>query len=754
MTENDCRLIFNCLPGLYLILKPDAPRFTITYLNEAFAKAAMTGKHIIGKGLFEVFTGNEGNPDAESVHDLRASLFKVMETKKPHQMSVLRYDPKNPETNNYEVRYWMPVNTPVMNQEQEITYIIHSAEDVTAEILMKEQEKKAQQEARRLQDEQAQILESIVDGFISTDRNWKVKYWNRQAENIFNISRKDVLGHNLWDVIKEIHVKKLYAFFHEAMEENKPVHFEKYYALQDTWLQINAYPSEQGLTAFLVNITESKKAQELVLKNERRFRALIENISDGLIIISKTGVVLDVSYSGRKILGYRSQDLIGEKKYKNLIYPDDQKRVRKAFQYTLNLSHQRQAFISKLGSSSLQNIFQNAANEKTVEFRFKMPDGNYKWLEGTFHYLLDEDGIGSIVLNFRDITKRREQEVQLQTSEEKYRSLFNNSPATIIIWTLGDLRIQEVNQTAINLYGYTRNEFLSMNILDTRPIEEHERLINVAVELEKKGATSTGVWQIKTKRGTIIFMNISFHRINYGSSDAVLSLGTNVTDKIMLQKKLDQERRQKQQEITEAVLITQENERAELAKELHDNINNILNTTRLYIEHALTKEKKQEELLQHSHEYITKAIHEIRQLSRTLMPPSLGEVSLKQELEELFSNLKSLKTYDFEFQFSLDREDILSDALRLAIFRIIQEQLNNILKHAGATKIAVHIVQLDHKVKVYIRDNGKGFDPGKGPRGLGLRNITSRANLFGGQVEINSQAGQGTELQVIFPLPG
>lgn len=750
--DNDCQLILKALPSFYLILKPDAPHFTIVEMSDAFAKAISKDKEDIEKGLFEVFTESPDNPGGDGVRSLMESLRVVLETKRPHQMSTLRFDTKSLETHDLEIRYWLPVNTPVLNENGEIIYIGHTVKDITAEVLVTEIESKSQQELRHLHNEQSQILESIADGFISTDQNWIVRYWNRQAERIFNVSRNDILGRYLWDVIKESYAKKLYECFHEAMNKNKPVYFEKYYAVQDKWLQINVYPSDKGITAFLVDISENRKAQEVIQYNERRFRALIDNISDGLAIISPTGLILDVSYSGKKILGYRSRDLIDNYIYRQLIHPADFAKVQEAFFNVKKNPVQNPSYISKLMPSTVQSIFKSTESQIGVEFRVKMNDGTYKWVEGTFHNLLHEETIKAIVLNFNDITKRREQEEQLQASEEKYRYLFHNSPATILIWRLDDLCIQEVNQTALNLYGYTRNEFLGMSVLETRPVEEQERLISTALELRTKGSTNTGVWQIKTKRGDIVFMNLSFHKINYGNHEAVLSLGTNVTEKVQLQKKLDEERRQKQQEITEAVLTTQENERAELGKELHDNINQILTTTRLYIEHALSKNDKQEELLQHSHEYISKAIHEIRQLSRSLMPPSLGDVSLKHELEELFLSLKSLKEYKFKFKFLLGQEEMISDPLKLTIFRIIQEQMNNILKHAKATKITVSILQLDHKLKVLVKDNGIGFDPKKGPRGLGLRNITSRANLLGGQVEIHSEMGKGTELQVIFPI--
>lgn len=750
--DNGCHLIFDALPGLSLILRPDAPHFTIVNRTEEYANATMSSKEIIGKGLIEVFTGNPAHPEAHIVQDLIACLMKVLQTKRAHRMNDLRVDIMNPKTNKPEARYWLPINTPVLDQDQNIIYIIHSIEDITDSVLLKEMESKAQQQLERMHQDQLKILESIADGFLSTDQNWIVKYWNRQAERIFNIRRDHILGRYLWDVIKESHARRLYECFHEAKIKNKPVHFEKYYALQDTWLQINAYPSDQGLTAFLVDITENKNAQVVIQDNEKRFRALIENISDGLAIISENGIILDVSYSGKKILGYGFQDMVGNKKYRELIHPDDLPKVEHAFQYAKRNPVENKISFSRLGPSTLQNIFRNPADEKTVEYRFKLTNGTYIWIEGTFHNLMHEETIKAIVLNFRDITKRREQEEKLQASEEKYRYLFHNSPATIIIWTLDDLRIQEVNQTAIDLLGYTRNELLSMSVLDMRAVEEHERIFDLAQELKKNGTSNSGVWQQKTKSGDILYMNVSFHIINYGNRNAVLALGTNITENIILQKKLDEERRQKHQEITEAVLTTQENERAELGKELHDNINQILTTTRLYIEHALTKNEKQEQLLKHCREYISKAIHEIRQLSRTLMPPSLGEVCLKDALEELFLNLNSLKNHKFDFQFLLEREEAISDPLKLAIFRIIQEQLNNILKHAKATQIGVSIVQLDHAIQIVVKDNGVGFDPIKGPRGLGLRNITSRANLLGGQVEISSEVGMGTELQVIFPI--
>ena len=501
---------------------------------------------------------------------------------------------------------------------------------------------------------------------------------------------------------------------------------------------------------------ERAKAEEAVHRNEQRFRALFENISDGLIVISPKGTIRELSISAQKLLGYDFKYFKGQN-YKYLFFSADLPDIEKAFQNTLKSENIRQ-FYSYFNKASApdetldynQLEIQNSEST-TLQFRFIKQGEGIRWMEGNFHNLLHEETIRSVVFTFRDITNRRMQEQQLQASEEKYRYLFQNNPAAIIIWTLEDYWIREVNEAACLLYGYTRIEFLSKTFLDLKPGEQPQK-IDLERKLKLNDAPGQDIWQHKTRNGDIIYMNISFHRINYGGMDAVLTLGMNVTENILLQKKLEEERQRKQKEITEAVITAQENERAELGRDLHDNISQILTTARMYIEYSLSKKDKQAELLQHSREYISKAIGEIRQISHTLILPSLSDVSLKQSLEELFINLKYLNDFKFQFQFLLPNEKTLSDNLKLAIFRIVQEGLNNVFRHAKATEIIVQIEQKEDTLEVCIEDNGIGFDSQRKTFGLGLRNITSRANLFLGNVELNAQPGKGTKLKVGFPI--
>jgi PAS domain S-box-containing protein len=730
MKNDDYQLIFNFLPGNHLILKPDPPRFTIVGFNRVRAEATMSDESFIGRKLFEAFSDNPENPEATGTANLRNSLLTVIDTKMPHLMELQRYDLHNPSTGQFEERYWLPVNSPVLDENGKLQYIIHTVEDVTQRVMLERRERVAREELINLHQEQTRILESIADAFLSVDHHFIVQYWNRQAERVFQISREQVIGNYLWDHLKEQYDQKLQDCFTEAMHKNKPSHFEKFYEPQNIWLQVNAYPSRNGLTAFLQDITERKMAQEALEKNEKRFRALVENSTDGITVLAPDGTIMDVSYSGKKILGYEPEELVGESR-PDLIYPEDLAKVQQAF----------------------AQVLQQPSSVEAIEYRFKMPDGRYKWLEGTFHNLLHEETIKAVVLNYRDISGRKNQEMQLQASEEKYRYLFNNSPATIIIWTLEDLQIREVNETAVQLFGYSKSEFLRMSTLDIRPVEERERFLSQVIELRKhEGLSNGGTGIFQNASGEEMYLSVSFHRIQYGELDAVLALGTNITERLKLEEKLAQERKKRQREITEAVLTAQENERAELGKELHDNINQILTTTRLYLEYVLQKKGDQDLLVKQSHDHLSKAIREIRQLSRTLMPPSLGEVTLKLGLEELFANMNALNSIKFTFHYSINDENKLGNDLKLSIFRIVQEQLNNIIRHSDAKNVEVQLVQQNNLLCLVVKDNGVGFDTTKSPTGLGLRNIISRANLFKGKVEIDSHPGQGTELKVKFSI--
>jgi len=212
---------------------------------------------------------------------------------------------------------------------------------------------------------------------------------------------------------------------------------------------------------------------------------------------------------------------------------------------------------------------------------------------------------------------------------------------------------------------------------------------------------------------------------------------------------------QSQRAITEATIRGQEKEREQLGVELHDNINQILATSRLYLDHALSMSPVREELVAKSREFIAGAIEEIRRLSKKLLPPTLEDLGLIPTLNELMETISVTGLFQIEKQWEGFDEHILQKDQKLTIYRILQEQMNNIIKHAGAKHVIVSlrlVQETNNKVvELAIRDDGKGFELSKKRTGVGLRNITSRAELFGGTVSVQSEPGKGCEIKVLFP---
>jgi PAS domain S-box-containing protein len=204
-------------------------------------------------------------------------------------------------------------------------------------------------------------------------------------------------------------------------------------------------------------------------------------------------------------------------------------------------------------------------------------------------------------------------------------------------------------------------------------------------------------------------------------------------------------------QITRAVLVAQERDRAIMGRELHDNLNQILGATKMYIEMAKTDKKNQAECLEKSSQYIVQVIEEIRHLSKSMVAP-VKVMGLVGSIRMLLEDFRQDPKLSIEFHHAGVIEKLLDDIVQLNIFRIIQEQLSNIIKHAKASQVTLHLIQHADKIILLISDNGVGHDMMLKNEGVGIINIHSRAEGYGGKATITSQPGKGYEVKVELPL--
>jgi len=214
----------------------------------------------------------------------------------------------------------------------------------------------------------------------------------------------------------------------------------------------------------------------------------------------------------------------------------------------------------------------------------------------------------------------------LRASEQKYKLLFERNPMPMWMVSQRHLGIIDVNQAAIEHYGYTREEFLTIKAGNLWS-EKNPRIYR------------SGIWQHKKKDGTIIDVEIISHELEYEHEPSLLILANDITEKLMAEEELARQADIRQKLITQTSIAVQEREREEIGKELHDNINQILAASKLYIDIAMKREDNSPEMLSKGYENLNLAMEEIRQLSQSLVAPSLGGISLDTALWKLIDSL-------------------------------------------------------------------------------------------------------------------
>ena len=255
-----------------------------------------------------------------------------------------------------------------------------------------------------------------------------------------------------------------------------------------------------------------------------------------------------------------------------------------------------------------------------------------------------------------------------------------------------------------------------------------------------------------SKSGNKLWMHVQGQPLSDANGVCIqyFVIQTNITETVSLENKLVHERKERQKEITDAVLTAQENERAVIGRELHDNLNQILGAAKLYVELAKTDEVNRLMCLNKSSGYIVEVIDEIRKICKAWATPGLNYMGLFESIRVLIEDLAlvhpikiSLSHHDFE-------ENELDEKLKVMIYRIVQEQLNNILKHANASQAAISIARSGKELHLNISDNGSGCDVAQAKNGTGIMNIKIRTEMYDGAVTIRSEPGEGYELKVVL----
>jgi PAS domain S-box-containing protein len=226
-----------------------------------------------------------------------------------------------------------------------------------------------------------------------------------------------------------------------------------------------------------------------------------------------------------------------------------------------------------------------------------------------------------------------------------------------------------------------------------------------------------------------------------------------ITEIKQLELRLVGEKLKKQQQIAEAILHAQEQERTRIALELHDNVNQILFTSKLYLDLIPAAGPGEQEIKNKTRDFILLAIEEIRKLSKYLVSPPLMASGLMACIKSLVKDLEMIGSFNLEFTCTNEKEiDALNHPLQVTLFRITQEQVKNIIQYSQADEVNLHLSVRNGQVHLRISDNGIGFDTRREKKGIGLSNIFQRTKLYNGKIDLQAQPGQGCKLEISIPI--
>lgn len=207
-----------------------------------------------------------------------------------------------------------------------------------------------------------------------------------------------------------------------------------------------------------------------------------------------------------------------------------------------------------------------------------------------------------------------------------------------------------------------------------------------------------------------------------------------------------------QQQRTQAVLEAEERERIRIARDLHDGVGQTLAAARMTLGNYLSQKKIESSEMQNSLDLLEDSIKEIREISHNMMPSSLTKFGLTSALKQFTNKINALRKIEIELQI-VGFKERSDEKIELMLYRIIQEIISNIIRHADAKKVNIELVRHDDELILIIEDDGRGFDTARTENhGIGLKNIATRVEYLNGSVNFDSSIGKGTSVVIEIPL--
>lgn len=471
-------------PDASIILSPDAPVFTIAWANpSALSLVEAEAADLNGKSVPDVFGAIHAGGNQVENEGLQHGLNQTFSLKTA--MKVAGQQLKKPSTKEagQEINLLDCSIYPLLDEHDEVLFIVINLinssqttpsnqglpgleieeiqgvnkstvalQEVTAKPVSQQEPKQQSSKVDPFYQKISNILESITDGFYAMDRNWKVTYWNKEAERILQRPREAIIGINLWEVyLPETHAV-LFAAYQKAMSENISVHLEMHYAPMNAWMEVSAFPSDEGLSVYFKDITSRKQIEGNLKEAKEQYQELFDlsplpqwvyDADDLSFIDVNQAAIAHYGYSKAEFLSMTIRD----------IRPREDVKFLEEF---LSINVKKGVF-HKVSARHVK---------KTGEIINVQVEGNSIVFEG-------KDA--RLVLAV-DVTEKLKAQLALTASEQKFKALVQDGSDLLAILD-NEGNYVYVNHTYTRILEYPEEAFIGKNAFDFIHEDDKERVI-------------------------------------------------------------------------------------------------------------------------------------------------------------------------------------------------------------------------------------------------------------------------------------
>lgn len=494
--------------------------------------------------------------------------------------------------------------------------------------------------------------------------------------------------------------------------------------------------NEQGqavrMAGSITDVTERKNTEQSLRESEGRYRALVEcspepiavSVDDRVVYVNPAAVKmmrLDGSNGAARLLGRSIYEFLP-------------------------------ASLHEAVRANRREVLQRGVPGPITEGSVIREDGSLVITEAQAVPCI-YDGRPAILSLIRDVTQRKQAERALRESEHRLQTL--TQAAFEGVGISKDGMIADANDQLVKMLGYNdRSEMIGRPVIDLVAPESRE----LVRQMMLSGRIAPYEHFALRKDGSAFPVEVCGRSIATEPNHVRLTAVRDITERrraeVERQQAVIREHRARD-EYTRQLIASQEAERARIAKELHDSLGQNLLLIKNRVQLARSQSASAPETraqLEAIDDLASRAVAEVRQISHDLHPYQLDHLGLKRALEAMIDAAAQSSGVGFERRID-SSDDVFSADAAANVYRIVQESLNNILKHSRAKRATIEIERDVHEVVLRVQDDGEGFDVNSVEgAGLGLRNMTERAHILGGTLKVKSDPARGTRIEVAIPI--